>query len=220
MLKYHNIGLKEFYENFEEIMLYYKQKRKAKADLIDMLIDNKASVWTSKIPVYSTVLRHQALTEESYYFNSLDKQIYPLTSISIKLRDAAAIEVPLYLIQAQQRVNELWGLNFSLIDGKHGWIRSQCVGGMFNFSGRNVIVLDPTLGIDQVDVSYKTFLIEYGSLIIKRIKKDKNWTTTRAHNFLKSKFQFDDYVYKIMLDIIEEEKPEILANRNPGSVTI
>ena len=38
MLTYHNIGLKEFYDNFEEIMLYYKGKRKQKADLIDSLI--------------------------------------------------------------------------------------------------------------------------------------------------------------------------------------
>lgn len=59
MLTYHNIGLHEFYEHFEEIMTYYKGKRKQKADLIDSLIEDKARVWTSKLPVYSTVLRPQ-----------------------------------------------------------------------------------------------------------------------------------------------------------------
>ena len=34
-LLYHNIGLKEFYDHFEEIMEYFKTKRKQKADLID-----------------------------------------------------------------------------------------------------------------------------------------------------------------------------------------
>ena len=64
-LMYHNIGLKEFYDHFEEIMLYYKTKRKQKADLIDSLIEDKDKVWTSKLPVYSTVLRPQGLTTES-----------------------------------------------------------------------------------------------------------------------------------------------------------
>lgn len=71
MLKYHNIGIKEFYENFEEIMLYYKSKRKMKADLIDALIRDKDIIWTSKIPVYSTVLRPEGINTESYYFSPL-----------------------------------------------------------------------------------------------------------------------------------------------------
>lgn len=121
LLTYHNIGLKEFYDNYEEIMLYYKSKRKQKADLIDSLIADKDLVWTSKLPVYSTVLRPQGLTVESYYFCPQDKQIHPLTNICINLKKSSAIEVPLYLYQAQMRANELWGLNFSLIDGKHGY---------------------------------------------------------------------------------------------------
>jgi len=65
MLKYHNLGLQEFYENYEEIMTYYKGKRKQKAELIDSLIQDKDLVWTSKLPVYSTVLRPQGITTES-----------------------------------------------------------------------------------------------------------------------------------------------------------
>jgi hypothetical protein len=50
-LKYHNIGLHAFYENFEEVMLYYKKDRKSKAALFDQLIDMKYELWTSKIPI-------------------------------------------------------------------------------------------------------------------------------------------------------------------------
>ena len=120
MLKYHNIGLKQFYESYEEIMEYYKSKRKQKAELIQSLIDDKALVWTSKIPVYSTILRPTSVTTESFYFVGSEKQINPLTNISINLKKASPIEVPFYLYQAQMRVNELWKYNFSLIDGKHG----------------------------------------------------------------------------------------------------
>lgn len=73
MLTYHNIGLKEFYDNYEEIMRYYQKKRKQKADLIESLIRDKAMVWTSKIPVYSTALRPQGITVESYYFSPLNE---------------------------------------------------------------------------------------------------------------------------------------------------
>ena len=215
MLTYHNIGLKEFYDNYEEIMLYYKNKRKAKADLIDSLIEDKDKVWTSKLPVYSTALRPQGITVESYYFSPIDKQINPLTNISINLKKASPIEVPLYLYQAQMRANTLWDLNFSLIDGKHGWCRANVLGGEFNYSGRSVIVLDPTLKIDEVDMSYKAFIEQFKGRIIRRIIMDRGWTITRAHNYLESKFMYDDYIYKLMGDIIREEEPKLILNRNP-----
>ena len=214
-LIYHNIGLHEFYNNYEEIMLYFKTKRKQKAELIDSLIEDKNYVWTSKIPVYSTVLRPQGVTVESYYFSPIDRQVVPLTNISICLKRAAPIEVPLYLYQAQERINKLWDLNFMLIDGKDGWIRDNVLGGQFNYSGRNVIVLDPTLPIDEVDMSYKSFLVYFGGKIIRQIVKDKGWTITKSLNFLKSKFQYDPYVYSLMMKIIDEESPEIILNRNP-----
>ncbi len=215
MLMYHNIGLHEFYENFEEIMMYFRSKRKQKADLIDSLIRDKDLVWTSKIPVYSTVLRPQGVTTESYYFSPIDKQVHPLTNITINLKKASPIEVPLYLYQAQMRVNELWALNFSLIDGKHGWTRGNVLGGEFNYSGRSVIVLDPTLKIDEVDMPYKAFIEQYKGSIIKRIIRDKGWTITRATNYVASKFMYDDYIYSIMCDIIREDQPKIILNRNP-----
>ena len=116
------------------------------------------------------------------------------------------------------RANELWALNFSLIDGKHGWTRANVLGGEFNYSGRCVIVLDPTLKIDEVDMPYKAFIEQYKGTIIKRIIKDKGWTITKASNYVASKFNYDDYVYKIMCDIIEEEEPKIILNRNPKLV--
>ena len=64
--KYLNIGLHEFRLNFEEIMTYFKGKRKAKADLIDSLIKDADLVWTSKIPVYSVAMRPSSISSESF----------------------------------------------------------------------------------------------------------------------------------------------------------
>lgn len=214
-LIYHNIGMAEFYNHYEEIMMYYKGKRKQKAELIDSLIRDKDLVWTSKIPVYTTVLRPQSISTESYYFNSLDKQIHPLSAITMSLKKCKPIEVPLYLYQSQMRCNKLWELNFSLIDGKSGWIRGQCLGGEYNNSGRSVIVLDPTLKIDEVDMPYKAFIEQFKGHIISYIIKDKGWTITKASNYLASKFNFNPYVYSIMQRIIKEDGCKIILNRNP-----
>ena len=89
------------------------------------------------------------------------------------------------------------------------------MGGEFNYSGRSVIVLDPTLKIDEVDISYKAFIEQYKGRIIRRIIKDKGWTITKAYNYLASKFMFDEYVYSVMCDIVREEEPRIIINRNP-----
>jgi len=65
------INVEAFKTHFVEIMTYYKSKRKQKADLIDELIRDKDMVWTSKLPVYSTVLRPQSISQESYFFSPI-----------------------------------------------------------------------------------------------------------------------------------------------------
>ncbi len=93
--------------------------------------------------------------------------------------------------------------------------RANVLGGEFNESGRQVIVLDPTLKIDEVDMSYKAFIEQYKGLILKKIIDDRNWTITKASNFLAAKFNFDPYVYSIMQRVIDEEHPQLILNRNP-----
>jgi DNA-directed RNA polymerase beta' subunit len=77
---------------------------------------------------------------------------------------------------------------------------------------RAVIVLDPTLKIDEVDVPYKQFIVQYKGNIIKRVMADKGWTITKTTNFVASKFNYDDYIYKIMCDIVKEEQPKLILN--------
>ena len=113
------------------------------------------------------------------------------------------------------RANELWALNFQLIDGKNGWIRGNVLGGEFNFTSRAVIVLDPTLKIDEIDLSYKGFIVLFRGHLIRRICKDKGWTVTKASNYLASKFNYDPYVYSLMMRVIEEDEVQMILNRNP-----
>jgi DNA-directed RNA polymerase beta' subunit len=92
------------------------------------------------------------------------------------------------------------------------------LGGQFNYTARSVIVLDTTLKIDEVSVPYKTFLVVFGGLIIKKLVKKYGWTITKSTNYLKSKFQFDENVYEIMNEILNEEPVHLVLNRNPELV--
>ena len=80
---------------------------------------------------------------------------------------------------------------------------------------RNVIVLDPTLKIDEIDVSYKSFIVAFSGQLIKKLRKKYGWTITRAHNYLKSKFMFDEEIYNMMNDIVKERSLKLILNRNP-----
>lgn len=80
---------------------------------------------------------------------------------------------------------------------------------------RAVIVLDPTLKLTEVDLGYRAFLVAYSGKIANRLMKKKGWTVTRALNYVKSKFLFDQEIYDTMQEIVHNEDVMIVLNRNP-----
>lgn len=70
--------------------------------------------------------------------------------------------------------------------------------------------------MDQVSLGYKAFLLGYAGKIANKLMKRKGWTVTRAINYLKSKFLFDQEIYDIMQEIVHTEDIMIVLNRNPG----
>ena len=212
---YVGIGLVEFRERFPEIMLYFREKKKKKAEDIDRILEERTSVWCSHIPIYSTLLRPQSSTSDTYYFNSIDKHINPIFSLSEKLKNAEEIDRHIILYRIQFRVNILWEENFKLLNGKEGLIRGQILGGSINFSARNVICPDPSLRDDQVDLSYHTFLEMFKSKIIYYLMKMDDIPLSRAYAIWRNAYKFDNRIYEIMQFIVKREKPKILINRNP-----
>ena len=209
------IGTEEFRERFEEIMLYFKNKKKNKADVISNLIKEKNSVFASKIPIYSTLLRPQSMSTDSYYFTTVDKNIKPLFSLSEKLKDAHEVDKPLILWRIQVRVNTIWDYNFELLNGKNGFIRDQILGGSLNYTSRNVIIPDPTLRANEVDLSYHTFLELFKSRIMYYLMKLGDMNLNQAYTLWNEAFTFNPKVYEIMKYIIEKEGTSIIINRNP-----
>lgn len=209
------IGLIDFRLRFEEIINYFKTKRKKKSNELDKILNESSSVFCSHIPVYSTMLRPQSNTSDTYYFNPIDKQINPIFSLSEKIKVAEEIDKHLILARIQQRVNALWEENFNQLNGKEGLIRGQLLGGSLNYTARNVIVPDPTLRDDEVALSYHTFLELFKFKIIYYLMKMDDTSLSKAYYEWKEAYKFNQRVYEIMQFIVKREKAKILMNRNP-----
>lgn len=139
---YAGIGVDEFFNNYENIMTYFKSIKKNKADTIDKLIQQKRAVFTSHIPIYSTLLRPQSVTADTFYFGSLDKIINTLFNLSENVKNCIDVERDYILQRIQIKVNNMWKINFDMLNGKEGFIRGQLLGGSLNYTSRNVIVPD------------------------------------------------------------------------------
>ena len=136
------IGLEEFRSRYDEILEFYKRKKPAKAKTFDLLSKERLKVFTSHIPVYTTLLRQQSVTSENFYFTGIDKDINTTTNLARNLRDSEEIETPVILNRIQSKANAIWEFNFNLLNTKDGLIRDQLIGGSLNFTARNVIVPD------------------------------------------------------------------------------
>lgn len=129
---YAGIGVDKFYENYENILLYFKAIKKNKAHTIDMLIKEKRKVFISHIPVPSTLLRPQSVTSDTFYFNTIDKIINTTYSLSENLKNCIDVERDYILQRLQIKVNEMWNINFEELNGKDGLIRGEILGGSLN----------------------------------------------------------------------------------------
>ena len=210
------IGITGFRERYYEILDYFKSKKKSKESEFENLKKNACTVFTTHIPVYSTFLRPQSSTADTYYYNSIDKQINPLFTLSEKIKNCEHIDKHMVLGRIQHRVNKLWDENFNLINGKEGWIRGQILGGSLNYTSRNVIIPDPTLGANKVSVSYHAFLETYKEKIIYYLSKMDNGSLPKAYyEWYNARHRFNNRVYEIMCFINKKEHCKLILNRNP-----
>lgn len=89
-------------------------------------------------------------------------------------------------------------------------IRGNVLGGSFNYSSRSVIVLDPTLKIDEVMMPYKSFTTMFNGYIVKELMNKHGWSITQSYNYVKEKFTFDEEIYEIIQLVIKKYEPKII----------
>lgn len=221
------IGLIEFQERFEEIMDYFRDKKKNKLDIIEEVMQDKDKVFASCIPVYSSVLRPVSFKGENFFFNSFDKKYESIFSLSRLLLDESRLSSrqkkkkerlgeSTALSSIQKKVNDLWTLVFNQVNQKDGHIRYQLLGGRINFSARNVIIPDPTLRADEIILGYLTFLELYKYEVIAHLTKMENITYNQAYEeWYRATINFDNKIYRVMMYLVKKRKPKMLVNRNP-----
>lgn len=163
------IGIIEFQNRFDEIMDYYRSKKKNKIQDIEDIMAEREKIFTSSIPVYSSVLRPVSFNADSFFYSRIDTKYNSIYSSVRLLNDSELFEqrrkkwkkekrermdVSTILSSIQDKLMEVWGLIFDLVNGKEGYIKSEILGGMLNFSSRCVIIPDPDLKSDEVRLNY------------------------------------------------------------------
>jgi len=214
---YFGIGIDEFRKNFENIMKYFQglNKYKNKVNNIQTLINEKSSVFCSHLPIYSTLIRPQSVTVDSFYFGTMDKLINTIFNLSEKLKVCLDVEREGFLSRIQYKVCTMWITDFVSIQSKFGFIRQQLLGGRINYSARNVIIPAPDLKDNEVDLSYHTFLELFKSKIIHYISRLEDISEDKAQQIWRNAYNFDEKVYDIMMYLVEHDEVALIINRNP-----
>ena len=99
-------------------------------------IKEKRNVFVSHIPIMSNILRPQSITSDTFYFNTIDKLINTLYTLSTNLENCEEVERDYILQRIQEKANGIWDIAFETLNKKSGLIRSEVLGGSINFSSR------------------------------------------------------------------------------------
>lgn len=225
------IGMIQFRDRFDEILAYYKNKKKGKLDIIEEIEDEREKVFASSIPVYSSVLRPISFKGDSFFYSTIDKKYNSIFASTRLLNDAKLFEerrkkwnkdkrermdIPNILYSVQMKLMQLWTLIFEQIDQKEGHIKSEILGGMINFSARNVIIPDPTLRADEIRLNYMAFLELFKYEIISFLVETSDITENEAYEqWFRARIKYSSKIYEIMNYILVKQKPKVLINRNP-----
>lgn len=228
-------GMRFFYENYDEIMDYYIRKAKSKPEKLKLLNELKSEkdlVFTSSIPVISSILRIELPGEK-------DKKIYKMkinTLYQSIIRSSNNINsfgspenltydelviIDRYLSTIQEEIGGLFGEIQTLLTGKQGIIMGKVISGRYNFSARNIII-PPTgkiLRSNEVALGYITFAELFRYEITNLYAKVHKCTVYEADAvWKKSLSKFNPEIYRIMNYINDKHGAwvNILINRNPS----
>lgn len=218
---YEGIGHDEFYHRFEEIInACCKNEDEAR-----MLIAEKASVFTSKIPIYSTAFRPVSRTSETMFYPQVNKWYSQMVSDQFKLKEA---KLDIEFIQFLNSIQLKWmeAVEYTIkneVSKKEGFVRSEIVGGTFNFSSRGVIILDISLRADEVDLPLHMGITAYKYRLTHIISQRYNMTLEQSLLYVED-YEVHPIVVDCLNEIIEKEDQWIMILREPtnnlGSIMV
>jgi len=218
---YAHIGMMEFKNRFDEIMDFYLKKFPKRKELYDLIYEFRDCVFTSYIPVYSSILRPLIQANEKIrsfkantHYDTIMKQ-YEL--ITLDVGNMLTILPALYEIQYEYM--ELYEFIVESYTGKEGLFRSQFGGIRVDYGSRSVIVNGKDLKPDEVDIPYVSAITFLELEILYLLRKLDDITENEAYTILnRATREFNPKIHALAQSIVNKSKTPIcvLVNRPPS----
>lgn len=222
---YFGRGILWFRDNFDEVMNYYLEKNPNKKAYYDMIMDpeNRKSVFTHSIPVYTTLLRPVNTKDGTMPYEATNALYNMMNNLVTQINNdksrAGKAKKPKnqLLCDLQMKYMELYTEIEAILSGKKGRIRTL-IGGRYNFSTRAVIVQDPTLRIDQCRLPYISLVVLCQQQIINIMVKSRNISFDQAYNIWYMALLVPSKEIKDIINSLIRARPEglpLMLGRNP-----
>ena len=223
------LGLIGFAERWTEILDHFEAKKRSDprvAEYARTIRENPELVMTSKIPVFSHILRPALVVDKQMIFDEVNNLYNLLISNANVLEDytpeeATDANVNSVLWRIQERANEIFEHVLHVLSGKGGYLRGDLLGVRVNFSARCVITpLGPGREQDEVVVPYLAFLELYRFQLTNLLARMNGVSLSRANEMWHvAQTRFDRSVYAAMKELIKRAGDgrglPALINRNP-----
>lgn len=219
---FYGIGMIEFRKRYNEILEYYYKKNK-KREQYEYLLKVRDLTFVNSIPVFTTLLRPMDITAGTMYYEKTNGYYNMMVSLvaginkNKRQKDRAPKLKNQQLYRLQMKFMMLYNEVIEILSGKKGQVRNL-VSGRFNFSSRSVIVQNPSLRIDQVELPYVELVLTMQQQIINILHKTYNISFQDAYErWFDAIGEVDDTIVNIINDIIKSTPDGIpvIINRNP-----
>jgi hypothetical protein len=218
---YIHIGMMELREKFDEVIEFYNKKFPKKKELYELIQEFKDCVFTSYIPVYSSILRPRIEANEKIrsfkantHYDTIMKQ-YELITLDV----GNILTILPALFEIQNEYMELYEFIVESYTGKEGLFRSQFGGIRIDYGARSVIINGKDLKPDEVDIPYVSAITFLELEILYLLRKLDNITENEAYMILnKAMREFNPKIHALAQNIISKSKTPInvLVNRPPS----
>lgn len=225
------MGLVAFRDRWPEVLDHFEQRSRRKGDpriaeYAKLIRENPAMVMTTKIPVFSHILRPALVVDKQMIFDEVNNLYNLLLSNAAVLQDytpeeATEANVNAVLWRIQERANEIFDHVLHVLSGKGGYLRGDLLGVRINFSARCVITpLGPGHEQDEVEVPYLAFLELYRFQLTNLLARMNGVSIARANELWhEAQTRFDRTMYAVMKELIQRGGDgrglPALINRNP-----
>lgn len=223
---YTGIGFIKFKEKFDEIIEFYRKRKKDKIESYNNIIKFRNEVFTHNVSVYSALLRPFVKDESKMSVFEANKHYSIILAnanivrkeLPIGVNKSIIIEKSLYEIQTE------WNLIFSnIIDqnlsSKKGLFRGQIIATRTNSCGRCIVTPAKFHNVNEISIPYVLGCELLRPLLINAIKTMDGKNIRDANTIVDNAIrEFDEKIWLLMNHILQNSNnpPMMMIQRSPS----